>query len=337
MNFKFQTGPHIRINNNVTKWMLHVIIALSMPMLAALLIFGIDYLLVLITSLVSILGFEYLMNKVMKRENSLGDLSAIVTAIIYSLTLPPIIPLWVVIIGAFFAIVVGKMIFGGLGANIFNPAGIGRIVVLIAFGGVVSYGIDGVTTATPLTLFAGNYDVNLFVEHSKFSLFSGTYAGSFGEVSSVALIFSAIYLMIFKVADWRKVFFTIFTFTFMAIIYAVRKDLSADFVIFHLLTGSILFGAIFMVTDPITSPVNPPGGILYAICIGALTFIIRVIGSAYPEGMVFAILIMNIFTPIIDYHKWASPRINKKWLIINATAFIAFTIIIFFVASGGSL
>ncbi len=352
MNFKIQASPHIRTPNaSVQKMMLNVVVAM-IPLLGITLYqFQLQFLYALVLSIVSICGLEALSNLIMKREQTFKDGSGLVTAIIFAFTLPAgifspdyygsvekayLVGGFVIVASGAFAIVVGKMIFGGLGRNIFNPAGLGRIFLLISFGSIVSYFAADVaayeTTATPLGIMksaveSGNVtnalDVTKF--YSLRDMFFGRTSGSFGEVSSLALLFVAAYLIIFKIADWRKIVVCIGTFALLAGFYAYRVNISYEFILYQLLTGSILFGAILMVTDPVTAPITAPGRVFYAMAIGGLTFVIRIFG-AYPEGMLLSILILNMFTPAIDYHRWMSTRFTKGWiftLLLTLAIFIA--------------
>lgn len=350
MNFKIQASPHIRTPNaSVSKMMLNVVIAM-VPLIAITMAqFKLQFLYALILSIVTVCGLEALSNKIMKREQTLVDGSALVTAIIFALTLPSgifnhefygsvgkayMVGGFVIVASATFAIVVGKMVFGGLGRNIFNPAGLGRVFLLISFGSIVSYFAADVaiyeTTATPLGIMkssieTGNFTdvMNVTNDYSVTDMFFGRTSGSFGETSALALIFVGAYLMVFKIADWRKIVTCIGTFALLAYVYTLRVNLDPQFVIYQLLTGSILFGAILMVTDPVTAPITAPGRVFYAMAIGGLTFVIRIFG-AYPEGMLLSILILNMFTPAIDYHRWMSTKFNLGWIITIAVTLAIF-------------
>ncbi len=354
MNFKIQASPHIRTPNaNVQKMMANVLIALIPVLFFSVLQFKLQFVIALLMCVVTVCGLEYLANRIMKKESSLSDLSGLVTAVIFALTLPAgifsseqyggviegyLIGGFIIVASAAFAIIVGKMVFGGLGRNIFNPAGLGRVFMLISFGSVVSYfATDSniyVSTATPLGLVKSSLETGDFATtmdvlnvYSLKDMMFGRLSGSFGEVSALAIILSAIFLVVFKVADWRKIVACLATFTLLAYIYALRVDLPSSFVLVQLLTGSILFGAVFMVTDPVTAPITAPGRVFYAMAIGGLTFVIRVFG-AYPEGMLFSIIIMNMFTPAIDYYRWMSTRFNKGWIITILVTLITFILIV---------
>lgn len=355
MNFKIQASPHIRTPNaRVDKMMINVLIALIPVVFFSVLQFKVQFVIALIICIITVCGLEYVANKVMKRESSLMDFSGLVTAVIFALTLPAgifsseqygsVVDAYMtgtilIVLSAAFAIIVGKMVFGGLGRNIFNPAGLGRVFMLISFGSIVSYFATDtnqyISSATPLGLVKSaidSGDASTIMDVTNYynisDMLSGKLSGSFGEVNAIAIILSALFLILFKVADWRKIAASLVTFSVLAYIYAVRMDLPSSFVLVELLTGSILFGTVFMVTDPVTAPITAPGRVFYAMAIGGLTFVIRIFG-AYPEGMLLAILIMNMFTPAIDYYRWSSTKFNKQWIITILTTLLVFVLIVF--------
>ncbi|MFV0498908.1 MAG: RnfABCDGE type electron transport complex subunit D [Bacilli bacterium] len=355
MNFKIQASPHIRTTNaSVDKMMLSVLIALIPVVFMSIVQFKVEFVIALLLSIITVCGVEFIANKIMKKEQTLKDYSALVTAVIFALTIPAgifsaeihgtvlkgyLTGGVLIIASGTFAILIGKLFFGGLGRNIFNPAGVGRIFMLVSFGAVLSYFANEtqyLSTATPLGIMkssieAGDYSSIMSVvdNYSMSDMFIGREAGSFGEVSALAIIISGIFMVTFKVADWRKIVSCLGTFTVLALVYALRLNLPLDFVLVQLFTGSILFGAMFMVTDPVTAPITAPGRVFYAMAIGGLTFVIRVFG-AYPEGMLFAILIMNMFTHSIDYHRWLSTKFTRGWIItilVTLAIFIAIVLI----------
>lgn len=356
MNFKIQASPHIRTPNaSVEKMMVTVLIALIPVVFMSILIFKVEFVVALLLSIFTVCGVEFIANKVMKREQTLADFSALITAVIFALTIPAgifnaeihgtilkgyLIGGALIVLSGTFAILVGKLFFGGLGKNIFNPAGLGRVFMLVSFGSILSYFSNEtayLSTATPLGIMKTSMDagefgsiMNVIESYSISDMFVGREAGSFGEVSAVAIIISALFLMVYKAADWRKIVACLGTFAALSAIYAYRVDLPMNFVLIQLLTGSILFGTVFMVTDPVTAPITAPGRVFYAMAIGGLTFVIRVFG-AYPEGMLFAILIMNMFTHSIDYHRWLSTRFTIKW---NITLLVTFAIFVAIVLVG---
>ncbi len=354
MNFKIQASPHIRTPNaSVGSMMGNVLIALIPVLAITLWQFKLQYAIALLLCIVTVCGLEAIANKIMKKEQSLNDFSALVTAIIFSLTIPAgifssefygsaskayLVGGFVIVSSAAVAIVLGKMVYGGLGKNIFNPAGIGRAFMLISFGSIVSFFATDlniyISSATPLGIMKAGIESNSVQEilnvtssYTVADLFIGRTSGTFGEVSALAIIFSGLYLIIFKIADWRKIVACLGTFTLLAFVYAFRTGLPNDFVLLQLISGGVLFGVIFMVTDPVTAPITAPGRVFYAVGIGGLTFLIRMFG-AYPEGMLFAILIFNMLTPAIDYHKWLSTKFNRGWIITISVTLILLILIV---------
>ena len=294
-----------------------VVIALVPAILASLYFFGLGSAVVLLTSVASCLFFEWAITKyIMKAQPSILDGSAIITGLLLGMNLPSNLPLWIIIIGALFAIGVGKMSFGGLGNNPFNPALVGRCFLLVSFpaqmtswpveGQLMSY-TDATTQATPLALMkeaikTGDASV-LDKLPSALDMLVGNLgntfgAGTTGEVCALALLLGLVYMLWKKVITWHipvSILATAFIFSgLMHVCNPVYANPVAE-----ILSGGMMLGAIFMATDYVTSPMTHKGQIIYGVCIGLLTIIIRNWGS-YPEGMSFAILIMNAFTPLIN-------------------------------------
>lgn len=301
-------SPHIHSGDSIEKNMYGVLIALIPAFLVSLVFFGIGALIVTIVSVMSCLIFEYAVQRfILKGKTTIMDGSAVITGVLLAFNLPSNLPAWIVIIGAFVAIVVGKMSFGGLGNNIFNPALVGRVFLLISFPAQMTVwpepGIfpleytDATTGATTLALIKQHSD-KVF---SYTSMLLGEHGGSIGEVSAIALLIGFIYMLWKKIIRWYIPVFTVLTVViFTGIMHLVNPSLYADPMI-HLLSGGLLLGAIFMATDYATSPMSRNGMIVYAIGIGVITSVIRLFG-AYPEGISFAILIMNAFTPLINMY-----------------------------------
>ncbi|MGM9795682.1 MAG: RnfABCDGE type electron transport complex subunit D [Candidatus Aphodosoma sp.] len=314
-------APHIHCGDTVKGKMLDVVIALLPAYLVALYFFGFGALCVSLISIASCLLFEFLIQKfILKGENTLGNLSALVTGILLSFNLPSNLPWWIVIIGALVAIGVGKMTFGGLGNNPFNPALVGRVFLLISFPAQMTTWprpismnlkfnyFDAETGATILSSIKEGQSVDSLP--SYIDMLFGQIGGSFGEVSALALIIGGIYLLCRKTISWHipvSILTTVFVFT--GVVFLCNSITLNPFTftpstvyadpIVHLLSGGLLLGAIFMATDYVTSPMTHKGQIIYGIGIGLITSVIRLWGS-YPEGMSFAILIMNAATPIIN-------------------------------------
>lgn len=322
-------SPHDHANDSVQRNMYAVLIALIPAFLVSLYMFGLGALIVMPTSVAACVFFEWAIVKfILKRERTtILDGSAAITGVLLGFNLPSNLPIWIIILGALFAIGVAKMSFGGLGCNPFNPAIVGRIFLLISFpvqmttwpvAGQWMHYTDVQTGATPLGIMKGVISgapgVSLDQLPSSLDLFLGNNPGSFGEISALALILGGIYLIWKKVITWHiPVSILVTVFVFSGIMYLVNPALYAS-PLTHLLTGGLMLGAFFMATDYVTSPMNPKGQLLYGVCIGLITVIIRLFGS-YPEGMSFAILIMNSFTPLINNYikptRFSSRAIKK--------------------------
>lgn len=307
-------SPHVHGGDSVKKNMYGVLVALLPAFLVSLYFFGLGALLVTATSVLACLFFEWTIGKfIMKRETtSITDGSAIITGVLLAFNLPSNLPIWIIVLGALFAIGVAKMSFGGLGCNPFNPALAGRVFLLLSFpvqmtswpavGQLTAYA-DAVTTATPLAIMKGVINgapgVSMDQLPSAMDLFFGNNPGCVGEVSALALLLGLAYMLWKKIITWHvPVSILVTVFVFAGIMHLVNPELYASPVV-HLFSGGLMLGAIFMATDYVTSPMNHRGMLIYGVCIGLLTVIIRLFG-AYPEGMSFAILIMNAFTPLIN-------------------------------------
>ena len=307
-------SPHVHSGDSVEKNMYGVLIALLPAFVVSLIYFGLGALIVTLTSVVACLFFEWAIARfIMKRSgNSILDGSAAITGVLLAFNLPSNLPVWIIVIGALFAIGVGKMSFGGLGNNPFNPALAGRVFLLLSFpvqmttwpkvGQLSSY-IDAETAATPLSIMkrvikgAPGYSLDQLPD--SFNLFIGNNGGCIGEVSAAALLIGLVYMLMKKIITWHvPVSILVTVFVFSGIMYLVNPQIYVSPVI-QLISGGLLLGAIFMATDYVTSPMSHKGMLIYGVCIGLLTVIIRLFG-AYPEGMSFAILIMNAFTPLIN-------------------------------------
>ncbi|MBP7965359.1 MAG: RnfABCDGE type electron transport complex subunit D [Paludibacteraceae bacterium] len=304
-------APHAHNNETITSTMMKVLIALVPAYAVSLYFFGLGALIVSLTAVASCVLFEYLIQRyLLKGKTSIFDLSAVLTGLLLAFNLPSNLPIWMIIIGSLVAIGIGKMSFGGLGNNPFNPALVGRVFLLISFPvemtswprpmsnwTIFSSYIDAETAATPLAMLKGHFGEL----PTTMDLFLGNMGGSLGEISAVALLLGGLYLIIRKVISWHipvSVLGTVAIFT--AILHAVNPELYASADI-HLLTGGLMLGAIFMATDYATSPMNGKAQLIYGIGIGFITVIIRTFG-AYPEGVSFAILIMNGVTPLLNHY-----------------------------------
>jgi electron transport complex protein RnfD len=309
-------SPHVHSGDSVKKNMYGVIIALLPALAASLWVFGVGALVVTITAIAASVLFEYLIEKyLLKVPSTISDGSAVITGLLLAFNLPSNLPIWIIIIGALVAIGIGKMSFGGLGNNPFNPALVGRVFLLISFPvqmttwpkPMVNVGtyLDATTGATPLSIIKeglknGESLTDLLSQVPSFAdMLLGEMGGSAGEVAALALLIGLVYMLIRKVITWHipvTVLGTIAIFT--GLLHLANPEEYAG-PVFHLLTGGAMLGAIFMATDYVTSPMTVKGQVIFAIGIGVITVLIRVFG-AYPEGMSFAILIMNAFVPLLD-------------------------------------
>ena len=302
-------SPHIHGGDSISKNMYGVLIALIPAFLVSLYYFGLGALIVTLVSVVSCVLFEYLIQKfIMKKEPTICDGSAILTGVLLTFNVPSNLPVWIIMLGALFAIGVAKMSFGGLGNNIFNPALAGRAFLLISFPAqMTTWPLVDATSAFPLTYTdaeTGATVLSLLNEGVKelpsyTPLLIGNHGGSLGEVSAIALLLGFAYMLWKKIITWHvpvTIILTVFAFT--GIMHLVNPETYAS-PFLHILSGGLMLGAIFMATDYVTSPMTKKGMVIYAIGIGLLTSIIRLFGS-YPEGMSFAILIMNSLTPLIN-------------------------------------
>ena len=303
-NLIVSPSPHIHGGDSISKNMYGVLIALVPAFLVSLYYFGLGALIVTATSVIACVLFEYLIQKfLMKKEPTVCDGSAILTGVLLAFNLPSNLPVWIILIGALAAIGIGKMSFGGLGNNIFNPALVGRVFLLISFpaqmttwpevGQLTAY-TDATTGATVLSLMNEGALDKL---PTLVDMLLGKMGGSLGEVSALALLLGLCYMLWKKIITWQipvSILVTVFVFT--GIMHLVNPvQYASPFV--HLLSGGLMLGAIFMATDYVTSPMSKNGMLVYGVGIGILTTVIRLFGS-YPEGMSFAILIMNAFTPL---------------------------------------
>ena len=293
-------SPHLRTKDTTTGIMLDVIIALIPALIAAVAIFGPRVLAVTATTVITAVLSEFAARKVMKRHNTIQDLSAVVTGLILAFNLPVSIPLWMAAIGSFFAIVVVKQMFGGIGQNFANPAIAARIILLISFGQAMgnwtaplSWKTDAVSTATPLAIIGGESAEAL---PSLLDMFLGIRGGCIGETCSLALIVGGIYLIAKKVISPKIPLAYIGT---VAVIMLIAGKFDLEFLAYQLMGGGLLLGAFFMATDYSTSPIKSNAKIVFGIGCGLLTCVIRLFASL-PEGVSFAILIMNLLVPHIE-------------------------------------
>jgi len=300
--------PHIHSGDSVEKRMYGVLLALIPAFIVSLVYFGMGALIVTITSVLFCVLFEYLINRfLLKREISVGDGSAILTGVLLAFNLPSNLPVWIVAIGALAAVGIGKMAFGGLGRNLFNPALVGRVFLLISFPAqMTTWPFPGLFPMNYPDAETGATVLNMVQHHfgqvpDYMTLFLGKHGGSLGEVSAIALILGLLFMLWRKIISWHIPVVTVVSvFIFTGIMHWINPVEYASPLI-HILSGGLLLGAIFMATDYVTSPMTKTGMIIYAVGIGVMTSVIRLWG-VYPEGVSFAILIMNGLTPLINLY-----------------------------------
>ena len=299
--------PQVRAKRGTREIMLDVIIALLPALCVGVWQFGAYPLLVIAVSMASAAFFEWGYRKLLKKHSTIGDLSACVTGMLLALVLPPTAPWWLPIIGTFFAIVVVKQLYGGIGKNFLNPALAGRAFLLASYAAIMSGAylvpralrgtIDATTMATPLSFL---YDTGAMPEYFSFAdLLIGKVPGCIGEISALALIIGGVYLVLRKVISWRIPVSFIGSVALLTLIFGREGYANVDWMLYNILSGGLMLGAIFMATDYATSPVTLNGQLLYGVGCGALTVLIRYFGG-FPEGVSYAILIMNLCAWAID-------------------------------------
>ena len=316
------SSPHIRSNEDTRSIMLDVIIALMPALVMGVYVFGWRALTSTLVSVAACVVWEWLYRKVMKKSNSIGDLSAVVTGILLAFVCPVQTPYWMLIIGAFFSIVLVKQLYGGIGCNFINPALAGRAILLASYAtamttwvkvgekaAVIGSNADIVTAATPLAMMKGVDAAGWETLTNTYTLgdmFIGRIGGSLGEVSSLMLLLGGIYLLLRKVISWQTPVAFIATVAVITLISAPAGVSSVEYMAYNVFGGGLMLGAIFMATDYATSPVTKLGQAIFGIGCGLITVFIRRFGS-YPEGVCYSIMIMNCTTWLLD--KYVRPTI----------------------------
>ncbi|ADD01441.1 MULTISPECIES: RnfABCDGE type electron transport complex subunit D [Thermoanaerobacter] len=300
------SSPHIRSNESVKRIMLDVVIALTPAIIGSVYLFGLNALKLILISVASSVLSEALIQKLFKRPITITDFSAAITGILIAFNLPASAPWWLPVIGSAFAIIVVKQLFGGLGANFMNPALAARAMLMTSWPvhmtNYTGTRPDVVTSATPLSIMKYGTGAEL---PTLRDMFIGNIPGVIGETSALLLLIGAAYLIIRKVIDWKIPVFYIGTTFIMLLLLGVEPKLLP----YHILGGGLILGAFYMATDYSSSPVTPLGRIIFAVGAGVLTAIIRIKG-AYPEGVSYSILLMNVATPLIE--KFTKPRVFGK-------------------------
>ncbi|MBE7031546.1 MAG: RnfABCDGE type electron transport complex subunit D [Ruminococcaceae bacterium] len=315
-------SPHIRSGNTTSGIMLDVIIALMPALIAGVVIFGYRAATLAVVCVSASVFFEWLWCKIVKKPSSIGDYSAAVTGLLLAMNLPVTMPFWMAIIGAFFAIVIVKQFFGGIGHNFMNPALAARAFLLTSWAQAMTtwvapfskVGADAVTQATPLAQLAQSVDAvstatSVSAETvqlpSYLDLFFGTTGGCIGETCAFALLIGAIYLLAKKVISIKIPATYIITVAALTFVFGGKDGLFTGDALYHILSGGLMLGAFFMATDYVTTPYTPKGQIVFGIGCGVLTAVIRLWGG-YPEGVSYSILLMNVASPLID--RYTAPK-----------------------------
>ena len=321
------SSPHIRSNEDTRSIMIDVCIAMLPALAMSVYVFGFQALVLTLVSVAACMFWEWLYRKLMKKSCSVGDMSAVVTGMLLAFVCPVSLPWWAIVIGAFFAIVVVKQLYGGIGCNFLNPALAGRAILVASYAGAMTTWVqpgfknavgifgsaaDVATGATPLALMKdGAFDQLPTIGE----MFLGKVGGSLGEVSALCLLLGGIYLLIRKVISWHIPVAYIATVAIVCLISAPEGIGAADYMLYNVFGGGLMLGAIFMATDYATSPVTKPGQLIFGIGCGLLTVFIRRFGS-YPEGVCYSILVMNCCTWLLDkYIKptiYGAPKKEKK-------------------------
>ncbi len=302
------SSPHFRNKTNTQNLMLDVILAMFPMSAFSVWHFGMRALLILVCTVLSCVLSEYLWERFMKKPVTVTDLSAVVTGMILALNMPPEIPVWIPMLGGVFAIIVVKQLYGGIGQNFMNPALAARCFLLISFAGLMNdfssakIGFDALTGATPLAAArAGD-----LTSYPLTQLFLGNIPGTLGEVSAFAVLVGGIYLIVCKVISPRIPVTYLLTYAVFAFIFGKPEG---TYVLYELLSGGILFGAFFMATDYVTSPITKKGQLIYGVLLGLLTGVFRCFGAS-PEGTSYAIILSNLFVPLIE--KYTMPAAFGK-------------------------
>ena len=362
-----ETAPHLRKKQSVTSMMCDVLIALAPTLVFAFVIYPLETLYFLLISLAVMIGCEFIYIGLRNMYPKDGEkrsfkekfihaykgtftvnniLTPAISAVIFTLIMPAGAPLYAVFIGSFVGIVFGKLVFGGLGNNIFNPACVGMIFAKLCFGSQYQtyvptwyYSMNDVTaSATPLGLI-NSYNLVNYNEYSMFNLFFGQIPGTLGEVYKITILIGLAYLLIRRAIDWRIVVSYFGTFTVLILIVGLTMLARVPnfevfkFVGYSLFSGGLLFGGTFMLTDPVTSPIDAPSRVFYGCIAGILTVFIRIF-AGLPEGVGFSILLVNMLAPLLDYPSWSSQKFTKKKVIVICSilvlAMLACFLIIYF-------
>ena len=300
LNLIATSSPHIRGSETTRSIMLDVIIAMVPALVFAVINFGIRALLLTVVSVIGCVFFEWLYRKIAKKHQTVGDLSAAVTGLLLSLTCSPVLPLWMLVVGNFFAIFVVKQLYGGIGKNFMNPALGGRAALVACYASAMTTWdkVDAVTGATPMAIIKSGDFAHLTETYSVSDMFVGFIGGAAGEVSALCLLIGGVYLIVRKVISWHIPVAYIGTVAILSFAFPRGND-PLEFMLYSIFGGGLFLGAFFMATDYATSPVTKKGQLIFGLGCGLLTVFIRYYGS-YPEGVCYSILVMNCCVWIID-------------------------------------
>ena len=305
-------SPHIRSKNTTSVIMLDVVIALMPTLIAGVVIFGFRAAMLAAVCILTAVLSEFAWCKIVKKQNTIRDFSAVVTGLLLALNLPVTMPYWMAITGTLFAIIIVKQFFGGLGHNFMNPALAGRAFLLTSwakpmttwvapFSKAPLFGsVDAVSSATPLAIMENGAELPSYID-----MMLGRVGGCIGEVSTIAILIGAAYLVVRRVIDLKVPLVYLATFSVLIFVFGGKDGLFTGDILYHLLAGGIALGAFFMATDYTTTPYTPKGKLIFGIGCGVLTAVIRMWGG-YPEGVSYSILLMNAATPLID--RFTVPR-----------------------------
>lgn len=297
--YNVSSSSHIRAKDTSSRIMLYVIIALLPAAVFGVINFGIQALVLILICIATCVASEWIFEKLIHKKSTINDFSAVVTGLLLALNLPHTLPIWQAVLGSVFAIIIVKMMFGGLGQNFMNPALGGRCFLLVSFAGTMtSFTYDGVTGATPLALLKSGESVDTM------KMFLGTTAGTIGETSVIAILVGAVILIMLGVIDLKIPAAYIISFAVFILLFG-GHGFDINYLTAHLCGGGLMLGAFFMATDYVTSPITPMGKIVFGILLGILTGLFRIFG-ANAEGVSFAIILSNLLVPIIE--KFTIPR-----------------------------
>ena len=364
-----ETAPHIRRKATVARMMTDVLIALAPTLIFSFVVFPLQTLSTYLISIFVMVGAEFVyvgLRNMMPNDGQKHSfkerfayaykgkytinnvLSPLISAIIFTLIMPAGAPIYAVVAGALFGIVIGKLVFGGLGSNIFNPAAVGMLFSKLCFGSqykAVStwfYNLPEDATAAATALGNGGALVNNLNDYPLLDLFLGRVPGTLGEVYKITIIIGLIYLLIRRSADFRIVVSFLLTFILLSLV-AGLSEMSIDnevnplyFMLYNLLSGGVLFGVTFMLTDPVTSPINAPSRIIYGMVAAVLTLFIRLF-AAMPEGMGFSILISNMIAVVLDHYEWSNSRYTWKKFLAMGLIFVLSSLVMFLVIRYGGV